>query len=144
MSNIPGLKFQPNVNQSPLKISYYYDQQIAPPIEEIIDQLRKMEITANVLLSFGQFLDIIPSRASKGQALRWVSQRLDIPLERMLAAGGSGTDEDMMRGNTLAVVVKNRHSEELSQLIDQEKIYFAEKNHAEGIIEAIEHYDFFA
>ena len=32
-----------------------------------------------------------------------------------------------MRGNTLAVVVANRHHEELSQLVDQERIYFAER-----------------
>ena len=61
----------------------------------------------------------------------------------MLAAGGSGADEDMMRGNTLAVVVANRHHEELSQLVDQERIYFAGRPYAEGILEAIEHYDIF-
>ena len=61
----------------------------------------------------------------------------------MLVAGGSGADEDMMRGNTLAVVVANRHGEELSQLTDTERIYFAHKNHAAGILEAIEHYDFY-
>ena len=38
----------------------------------------------------------------QGQALRYVAQRLDIPLEHILAVGGSGADEDMMRGNTLA------------------------------------------
>jgi len=75
--------------------------------------------------------------------LRYVSQRLDIPLQHILVAGGSGADEDMMRGNTLAVVVGNRHYEELSQLIDQERIYFADQPHASGILEAIEHYDFF-
>ncbi|MCP5415150.1 MAG: HAD hydrolase family protein, partial [Chromatiaceae bacterium] len=93
--------------------------------------------------SFGQFLDIVPSRASKGQALRYVSQRLDIPLEHILAVGGSGADEDMMRGNTLAVVVANRHHEELSRLVDQDRIYFASRAHALGILEAIDHYDFF-
>ena len=56
---------------------------------------------------------------------------------------GPGADEDMMRGNTLAVVVGNRHDEELSQLVDQERIYFAGQDHALGILEAIEHYDFF-
>ncbi|MET0050247.1 MAG: HAD family hydrolase, partial [Candidatus Thiodiazotropha sp.] len=93
--------------------------------------------------AFGQFLDILPSRASKGQALRYVAQRLDIPLERILVAGGSGSDEDMMRGNTLAVVVANRHHEELSHMIDHERIYFAHQSHALGILEAIDHYDFF-
>lgn len=139
----PGIKLQPKVDQSQLKISYYYDEQLAPPIEDIVSTLRKKEITANVMLSFGQYLDIIPSRASKGKALRYISQRLDIPLEKMLVAGGSGTDEDMMRGNTLAVVVSNRHSEELSKLTEQKNIYFAEKGHSDGILEAVDHYNFF-
>jgi sucrose-phosphate synthase len=140
---VPGLKLQPRIEQTPFKVSYYYDPEIAPAVEEIISQLRQKDITANVMLSFGQFLDVIPARASKGQALRYVSQRLDIPLEQILVAGGSGADEDMMRGNTLAVVVGNRHDEELSQLVDQEKIYFAGQDHALGILEAIEYYDFF-
>ena len=143
LGKLPGLKPQPKTEQTPFKVSYYYDPEIAPPIEEIISQLRQQEITANVMLSFGQFLDVVPSRASKGQALRYVSQRLDIPLEQILVAGGSGADEDMMRGNTLAVVVANRHHEELSQLVDQERIYFAGQDYALGILEAIEHYDFF-
>jgi sucrose-phosphate synthase len=143
LGGFQGLKIQPKLEQTPFKISYYYDPQIAPSIEEINKLLREHEITANVILSFGQFVDIIPARASKGQALRYVAQRMDIPLERILVAGGSGADEDMMRGNTLAVVVSNRHSEELSQLVDQDKIYFAEKDRAEGILEAMDYYDFF-
>mgnify|MGYP001818456932 FL=1 len=143
LAALPGLKLQPPIEQTQFKISYYYDPKKAPPIEEIISLLRQKDITANVLLSFGQFLDIIPSRASKGQALRYVAQRLDIPLEQILVAGGSSADEDMMRGNTLAVVVGNRHNEELAQLADQESIYFAEQPHASGIMEAIDHYDFF-
>ena len=105
--------------------------------------LRQKEITANLILWSPQFFDVIPSRASKGQALRYVAQRLEIPLEQTLVAGGSGADEDMMRGITLAVVVANRHHEELSQLDDVERIYFAGQPHASGIVEALEHYDFF-
>ena len=143
LGKMPGLKPQAKIEQTAFKASYYYDPKIAPAVEEIVSQLRQNEITANVMLSFGQFLDVIPARASKGQALRYVSQRLDIPLEQILVAGGSGADEDMMRGNTLAVVVSNRHHEELSQLVDQERIYFADQDHALGILEATEHYDFF-
>jgi sucrose-phosphate synthase len=105
--------------------------------------MRQHEITANLFLSFGQFLDIVPARASKGQALRFVAQRLEIPLENTLVAGGSGADEDMMRGNPMAVVVANRHHEELSQLDTRDRIYFADRPHAAGILEAIDHFDFF-
>jgi sucrose-phosphate synthase len=143
LSEQPGMKLQPGVSQTPFKISYYYDAKKAPAVEELVTLLRKEELTANVMLSFGQFLDIVPSRASKGQALRYVAQRLDFPLEQTLVAGGSGADEDMMRGNTLAVVVANRHHEELSSLTDQERIYFAERPYAHGILEAIDYYDFF-
>lgn len=48
-----------------------------------------------------------------------------------------------MLGNTLAAVVANRHDEELSHLSDIEPIYFARQSHARGILEAIDHYDFF-
>ena len=143
LAGIDGLKLQPKIEQSSFKLSYYYDPRKAPSVEEIVALIRQQELTANVSCSFGQFLDIVPSRASKGQALRYVSQRFDIPLEHILVAGGSGADEDMMRGNTLAVVVGNRHNEELSQLVDQDNIYFADQPHALGILEAIEHYDFF-
>ncbi len=143
ISELPGLKRQPKNEQTAWKLSFYYDPTNAPSVDEIIALIRQKELTANVFCSFGQFLDIVPARASKGQALRYVSQRLDIPMEQILAAGGSGADEDMMRGNTLAVVVANRHHEELSQLVDQESIYFAARPHAGGILEAIDHYDFF-
>jgi sucrose-phosphate synthase len=143
LGQLPGLKSQSKSEQSPFKISYYYDPAITPTIEEIISQLRQKDVTANVILSFGQFIDVVPSRASKGQAVRYISQRFDIPLEQILVAGGSGADEDMMRGNTLAAVVGNRHNEELSQLVDQERIYFAEQDYASGILEAIDYYDFF-
>jgi sucrose-phosphate synthase len=139
---LPGMKAQPNTEQSQHKVSFYRDPEKAPSVEEIVALLRQKELTANVLLSFGQFLDIIPSRASKGQALRYVAWRLDIPLEQILVAGGSGADDDMMRGNTLAVVVANRHHEELSQLVNQERIYFADQPFALGILEAIDHYRF--
>ena len=143
LSQIPGLELQSKSEQTLFKASYHYDSKIAPTVEEIVSQLRQREITANVMLSFDQFLDIVPSRASKGQALRYVAQRLDIPLEQTLVIGGSGVDEDMMRGNMLAAVVGNTSHEDLSQLVDQERIYFASKNYASGILEAIDYYDFF-
>jgi sucrose-phosphate synthase len=143
LSELPGLEPQPRNEQTRFKVSYQYDPDQAPGIEEIATLLRKQDVTANVIHAFGKFLDIIPSRASKGQALRYVAQRWGIPLEHILVAGGSGADEDMMRGNTLAVVVANRHGEELSQLADLERIYFADQVHALGILDAIQHYDFF-
>ncbi len=142
LDGFSGLKKQPKPEQSRFKLSYYIDS-ASTDIEEIKRMLHQEEQAVYVQLAFGQFLDILPLRASKGKALRYVADRWDIPLERIFVAGGSGADEDMMRGNTLAAVVANRHHEELSQLEDVERIYFAEKPFAAGILEALDYYDFF-
>lgn len=142
LADHPGLNPQPKSEQTPYKISYYASPDVTGS-EQIKGILHQEELSANVVFSFGKYLDILPIRASKGMALRYVADRWQIPLERILVAGGSGADEDMMRGNVLGVVVANRHDEELSQLTDLERIYFAKHSYEEGIIEAIEHYDFF-
>ena len=143
LKGLPGLVLQPKQEQSRFKISYYIDPEKAPPLEEINRLLHQEELVVNSIMSFGQFLDIMPIRASKGLALRYVAATWEVPLNHILVAGGSGADEDMMRGNTLAVVVGNRHHEELSKLEDLESIYFADKDGAGGILEALEYYDFF-
>jgi sucrose-phosphate synthase len=140
---LPGLTLQPKSEQSRFKVSYYYDASIAPSLEEILTLLRQQELLANTTLSFGQYLDFVPARASKGQAIRYVAKQGNIPLDRVLVSGGSGGDEDMLRGNTLGVVISNRHREELSSLTNTERVYFAEGAHAWGILEAIQHYSFF-
>ena len=143
LHDLPGLKLQSKTSQSRYKLSYYIDPTMAPSLDEINSLLHQHEQTVSVFLSFGQFLDILPVRASKGFALRWFADQWGIPLEHILVAGGSGADEDMMRGNTMAVVVANRHHEELSALVDVERIYFAKQPFAAGIVEAIQHYRFF-
>ena len=142
LDDYPGLKRQPKLEQSRFKLSYYIDPEIAD-VEEIKQLLHQEEFSVYVQVAFGQFLDILPLRASKGLALRYVAEQWGFPLEKVFVAGGSGADEDMMRGNTLAAVVANRHHEELSQLIDLDRIYFSQQPYAAGILEALEHYDFF-
>jgi len=138
----PGLYLQPKSEQTPFKISYYLNEDVTD-LEHINGILHQEDESVNVQLSFDKYLDILPMRASKGMALRYVADRWQIPLEHILVIGGSGADENMMRGNTLAVVVANRHKEELSHLPGLETIYYAKKSYEEGILEAIEYFDFF-
>lgn len=142
LADFPGLTTQANIEQSRFKLSYYIDPEKAD-IEKVKQLLHREEQSVFVQAAFGQYLDILPLRASKGMALRYVVERLNIPLEAVFVAGGSGADEDMMRGNTLAAVVANRHHDELSQLDDIERIYLSDPPNAAGILEALEFYDFF-
>ena len=85
---------------------------------------------------------MIPVRASPGMAIRFLSFKWDLPPERLLVAGDSGNDADMLSGDALGVVVGN-HTGELERLRGHHRVYFAEHGHALGVLEGIEHYDFF-
>jgi sucrose-phosphate synthase len=142
LAEMPGLTMQPKINQGAFKISYYVDHALAN-IKEIRQTLLRNEQAVNTIFSFGQFLDVVPVRASKGLALRWCAEQLGFALENTLVTGVTGADADMLRGNTLGAVVDDHHREELSDLANIENIYFSKAHYAAGILEAIDHYKFF-
>jgi len=141
LAELPGLTLQPEENQRRYKVSYYLDRDEAPPRRKIIRFLREKGMRVSVVQSHGSLLDITPIRASKGNALRYLSWKWSLPAERILVAGDSGNDEDMLQGNMLGVVVGN-YSRELRRLRGRPRIYFAEGRHAYGILEGMEHYNF--
>ncbi|MEA1948311.1 MAG: HAD-IIB family hydrolase [Thermodesulfobacteriota bacterium] len=132
------LEYQEDSNQTSFKISYNM-----PPAKDrltmIHDLLLKNRCRYNMIYSQQKYLDILPYRASKGKAIRYLSYKWDIPLKDFLVCGDSGNDEEMLRGDPLAVVVGN-YSKELEKLKGGKNIYFAKKACAGGIIEAIENY----
>jgi len=141
MKKIPGLILQGPQGQRDHKISYDVDSDKAPRVKEVVQHLRRANLHVNAVYSHQAYLDLLPVRASKGTAVRYVSVRWDIPTNRFLVAGDSGNDEEMLTGNTLGVVVGN-HSKELQKLKTRPQIYFAKNRFAGGVLEGIEFYDF--
>ncbi|MFA3782180.1 HAD-IIB family hydrolase [Melioribacteraceae bacterium 4301-Me] len=126
--------------QRKFKLSYYIDLE-----KGSLDLIKRIfidnKIKANLILSHNSLLDILPARASKGRAVRYLSYRWNIPYESILVAGDSGNDEDMLRGELLGVVVAN-HAPELLKLKGRRKIFFSDKSYAAGIIDGIKYYNF--
>ncbi len=138
---IEGLTPQSRYNQGEHKISYNVDLRRFPGIQEVAAILRSNNLRAHLVYSHQKFLDVLPARASKGNAIRYLSYKWGIPLNRMLTAGNSGNDEEMLGGVTLGVVVGN-HSVEINHLKGRPKVYFAKQTFANGILEGIEHFGF--
>jgi len=91
-------------------------------------------------LTESHFLDILPFRASKGNAIRFLSNKWRTPVEKFLTAGNSGNDIDMLKGRVKGIVVAN-HSPEMASLKNLKDIYFARKNLSEGVLEGVAHYE---
>lgn len=140
LRNYPYLEMQVPENQRKFKVSYNLDGS-ENTIDEAREILRVNNIKCNLILSHNMYVDLLPYRASKGRAIRYLSYRWNIPLDSILVGGDSGNDEDMLTGELLGVVVGN-HSKELSKLKGRRRVYFAKKNYALGVIEGIEHYNF--
>jgi sucrose-phosphate synthase len=134
------LQYQEEENQREFKISYYTSEN-PEYLEKVNRALIKNKIKANVIFSHGQYLDILPYRASKGKAIRYLAYRWNIPSEHILVAGDSGNDSEMLKGDLLGVVVAN-YSSELESLKGQKRIYFAGRKYAGGIVEGIDYYHF--
>jgi sucrose-phosphate synthase len=141
LCDLPGLTLQEESEQRRYKISYYIDAKVAPKRRTIVRHLRKHKLRVKVIHSHNEYLDILPIRASKGLAVRYLAIKWGLPPERILVAGDSGNDEEMLSGDVLGVVVGN-YSPELKRLQGKPRIYFADKTYAKGILEGIDYYNF--
>jgi sucrose-phosphate synthase len=141
MAGLPGLRLLVSEGESEFKISYEVDRHDAPSTVAIRRHLRRQGLRVTTILDHEIVLDILPVRASPGLAIRFLCFKWNIPPERLLVAGDSGNDADMLSGNTLGVVVGNL-TPELEYLRGRPRVHFARGKHAWGVLEGIDHYDF--
>jgi sucrose-phosphate synthase len=140
LAGLDFLEIQEPEMQKPFKISYYMEDK--PELLAVVHQtLQTKKIRYHLVYSHGEFLDILPYRASKGKAIRYLSYKWNIPLADVMVCGDSGNDASMLRGDTNGLVVAN-YSKELETLRGMRRIFFSKKEYAAGIIDGMRHYDF--
>lgn len=138
---LEGLTPQDDHEQTQFKVSYQLDPSVGPSVQRIRRILREAGLRVKVIFSLGMFLDIVPIRGGSDLSIRYLAYRWGFAPEQLLIAGDSGNDEGMLKGRTLGVVVGN-YSPELERLRKIPRIYFAKGEHAKGIIEGVEYYNF--
>jgi len=142
LATIPGLYPQREEGrQHRFKISYDYDPVEAPERRAIQRQLREHNLPAKVLLSDNCWLDVIPLRSGKGQAIRYVALRWGIPPERVLFYARRGSDYEALSGQFLGVVASDC-APELRTSKSLPRVYFAERPNFQGLLEGIHAYQF--
>lgn len=138
LNGVKWIKLQEEEAQNPYKISYYYDKEQYDH-DELIRVLGTGWYKVNIIASHGQYLDFIPKRASKGNAIKFLCRKWSIPLGNVIAAGDSGNDVDMFRGPVKGIIVGNR-SAELAEYETTKSIYVAKTAASAGILEGLKYY----
>lgn len=140
LKRFPKIRLQEAEAQWPNKISYYVDDSFAEDdMANLYKFLDDHKLRAKVLLTENRYLDILPFRAGKGNAVRYLSYKWKHPLEQIITAGNSGNDIDMLKGKTKGIVVAN-YSPELEPLKKNRSIYFAKQELAAGVLEGVQYY----
>lgn len=144
LSSLDFLEIQEGETQRKFKLSYYIDganMNMQDTLADIHALLSENRCRYNLVYSHHQYIDILPYRASKGKAIRYLAYKWNTPLSNIIVSGDSGNDEEMLKGEMPAVVVGN-HSEELNHLKGARNVYFSEKDYTAGILDGIAHYKF--
>lgn len=140
LSKFPGIRLQEPAAQWPFKLSYYVDDNFSEDdLADLYKFLDDRNLRAKILLTENKFLDLLPFRAGKGNAVRYLSYKWKVPLEHFITAGNSGNDKDMLEGKTKGIVVAN-YSPELEELRDNKFIYFTKNSLSKGVLEGINFY----
>lgn len=138
LDRLDFLEYQEEDTQRRFKISY----NMSPGKDRLSivhNLLQEQRIRYTLIYSNEQFLDILPYRASKGKAIRYLSYKWNIPLRHIVVSGDSGNDAEMLRGDLSGIVVGN-YSTELEGLRGKRKIHFTEAECAGGILEGFTRY----
>ncbi|MDF2066177.1 HAD-IIB family hydrolase [Bacillus sp. Cr_A10] len=120
------------------RISFTVDQN-----EEVVKQFEKALVEENIphklIFSSNRDVDILPENSGKGEALNYILQNYANEGVKVLIAGDSGNDMDMLALGHPSVIVGNAQLE-LVQMKNHPYLYRATEHFAGGIYEAWLHF----
>jgi sucrose-6F-phosphate phosphohydrolase len=139
-SSIPGSRLQDDEWQSEFKSSWFLDGAAPRVIDGIRDRIASAGLEAKVVYSVDRFLDFLPGRSGKGEAVRYLADTYGVDPADVVTSGDSGNDLDMMRTELgFRCIAVGNASEEL-RTVDRPNVFHASAEYASGIREGLEHY----
>jgi sucrose-6F-phosphate phosphohydrolase len=144
VSRVPGIKRQPAGCHNELKSSWFWIRARREELEDLEHSLSATSIAARVIYSCRYFLDVVPHRAGKGEALAWLCLRLGIPFSQVVVAGDTANDTAMfLLPEINGIVVENALPELLAATIN-ERTFVAQQPMADGVIAGLVHFGIFS
>jgi sucrose-6F-phosphate phosphohydrolase len=138
LAQFPLLVPQPDEFVSDYKLSYYAHGLNAGALAELRDSLDGAGCRTNLVYSSDRDLDVLPARADKGQAARFVARTWGIADDDVVVCGDSGNDAALMECGFRGIVVANAQPE-LKRLAGP-YVYHSRHSYAAGVLDGIRHW----
>lgn len=162
LENISFIKLQENERQSPLKLSYYLENNkltnnlnliIDEKIKEIEKNLLKAQIKFSIIFSIDEvsnvgLIDILPPDTAKNTALDFICKKYLINNSNVIYAGDSGNDLAVIKASYKSILVGNAREDIKKEALNinkktPENLYISNSHSALGVIEGARHFGVF-
>lgn len=134
-SNFDELTMQPTKFQSQHKISFFGDDLDSFFLDRLKLHLQYAGQDTTVIYSSNRDLDILPAGCGKAKAAAYLARRWEIDPERVVVAGNSGNDADMLSSGVRAIAVGNATPD--LKTLRLPKLYHASDTYAAGVLEGL-------
>ena len=135
------IKLQDLDHQSRFKVSYLLRASNGGLIGLARQCLRRHGLQAEPQLRCHWFLDVLPQRASRSEAIRFLAQSWGLSLEQVLVVASQQGDGELLDGLP-ATVVPADHDPCLLGQRTQQRVYLSKRPSVEAVLDGIDHYKF--
>ena len=136
----PGVQIQGQEYLNPCKLSWHWHRASAADVVRLETQLKDAGLEVTVLYTSGVFLDVIPARAGKGNALSWLCRRIEVKASSVLVAGASGNNASMFQLPEVRGIIVGNASRELFNAALAFRPFIAPSSAAGGVIAGLRHF----
>lgn len=123
----------------PLENRRSYFVEDSQPVEELKTKLSHRAVPHKLIFSGGRDVDVLPPGSGKGQALEYIVKKYNFENAKLLVAGDSGNDLEMLTLGFPSVIVGNAQPELLESPVHPQ-VFRASRSCAGGIHEAWVHF----
>ena len=162
LKEFDDLTLQEPEKQNRFKLSYYTDESVDSRqlVDQIKQQLSSKKLRCRVIWSVDEqrglgLVDVLPQRASKLHAIRYLMDQKGYLKSRVVFCGDSGNDLDVLTSDIQAVLVKNASDEVRREALESvvkngraETLYVAQGNfmgmngnYTAGVLEGLAHFE---
>lgn len=140
VGSMEGITPQPEHYQNTHKSSWYLEKDDLSIVNRLKELFLAHGLDVSIIYSSGRDLDVLPARAGKGKALKWMCSKIHVPLKRVVVAGNTGNDTSMFLIDGVRGIVVSNAKPELCQAVDEKTCFRATRSIADGVIEGLKYF----
>ncbi len=133
------LELQSTEHQGLYKVSYILKQPSDAILPLVRKRLRQSGLSASPNLKCHWYLDVVPLRASRAEAIRFLILRWGLSLDKVLIVASQQGDTELIRGLTTSVIPRD-HDPSLDGLRSQQRVFFSDSK--DSVIDGLKHFRF--